>query len=144
MKIIRYFIGGLIIVILVGLAVGEYKIFTTKEFPIGSIIQSQEYNATTTSAINPFTPTQFTLKKGYGSLGSVVITGAGTGRFVLYDATTTNVTLRAKATTSLSVLADFPTAAAAGTYTFDRLFYEGLLVDMTATTLIPTTTITWR
>lgn len=78
-----------------------------------------------------------------GLLGSVVITGAGAGSFAIYDATTSNATLRTtSATTSLKVLAQFPANASAGTYTFDEYYQYGLAVEFTGA--IGTSTITYR
>lgn len=78
-----------------------------------------------------------------GTLGSVIITGAGTGSFTLYDATTSNALLRTlTATTSLRVLAQFTNNAATGTYTFDEQYYQGLLVEFIGAQ--GTTTITYR
>ena len=83
------------------------------------------------------------LKLGSGTFGSVVITGAAAGTFILYDASTTNSSLRTiTATSSLVQLASFPTNTATGTYTFDITFNQGLIVDFTSTQ--GTTTITWK
>lgn len=107
----------------------------------GSIDQGQEYYSTTTYAADPFPERR--LKIGYGSLGSVVITGAGTGLTSIYDATTTNAAMRAptKATSSI-LIAQFPVSAPAGTYTFDASFSDGLLIVSSG--LEATSTITWR
>jgi hypothetical protein len=83
------------------------------------------------------------LKTSPGTLGSVVITGAGAGSITLYDATTTDVTKRALATTSLTVVAQLPASTAAGTYTFDANFYKGLAA-VWSSTLTGTSTITYR
>lgn len=86
------------------------------------------------------------LKTGQGILGSFVITGAGAAPVTFYDATTSNATLRTKtATSSLKVIANFPASTAAGTYTIDGMFYDGLLYDVTgASNSVPTSTITWK
>jgi len=108
---------------------------------IGSVMQSGEYHATTTSQ-GRF-PSSVVLQSGYGTLGSVIITGATTGIINLYDATTTDVTKRTGNTaTSTLYIATLPASTAAGTYTFDTSFYTGLLVEIIGTT--PTTTITYR
>lgn len=113
----------------------------------GSTIQGQEYMATTTAANvlygNTITGSQL-LKSGYGSLGSVVITGANTGVFNFYDATTTNVSLRTgnKATSTI-LIASIPASMAAGTYTFDAQYGQGLYLDVLQGSM-PTSTITFR
>lgn len=106
-----------------------------------SVVQGNEYTPTSTYAA--VTPVR-TLKTGSGSLAQVTITGANTGLMTLYDATTSNVTLRTgqTATSALSVLADFPASTATGTYTFDAVFNQGLL--QSGSGAVPTTTITYR
>ncbi len=73
------------------------------------------------------------LKTSFGILGSVNITGAATEGFYLYNATTTNVNLRAVATSSLDVIANFERGAVEGYYNFDVAFDDGLLVVWDAT-----------
>ena len=83
------------------------------------------------------------LKTSFGILGSVVITGVGTGDLTLYNATTTNANLRAiAATSSLPVIASFPTSTAVGNYDFDVAFNDGLLAVFTG--VIGTSTITFN
>ena len=101
----------------------------------------QAYRSVTTAT--GLTTNKDLLKLGNGVLGSVVITGAASGTFELYDATTTDATLRTiTATTSLTKLASFPTNAAVGDYIFDSAFTQGLIVAFTGTQ--GTTTITFR
>ena len=108
---------------------------------LGSISDSNAYEALVTAT--GITANKDLIKTGSGTLGSVVITGAAAGTFEIYDATTTNSTLRTiTATSSLKKLASFPTNAAAGTYTFDVAFTQGMIVAFTGTQ--GTTTITWR
>jgi mannose/fructose/N-acetylgalactosamine-specific phosphotransferase system component IID len=80
------------------------------------------------------------LRTGSGILGSVVITGAGAGQITLYDATTTNSSLRTKLATTTIV--NIPASTAAGTYTFDVVFNDGLIFEYSGTA--PTSTITWK
>lgn len=108
---------------------------------LGSIQDGQAYSSITTAT--GLTANKDLIKLGSGTLGSVVITGAAAGTFELYDATTTNASLRTiTATSSLTKLASFPTNAAVGTYTFDIAFSQGLIVAFTSTQ--GTTTITYR
>lgn len=87
--------------------------------------------------------TSGTLCKFAGTLGSVVITGAGAGTMELYDATTSNSSLRTTvATTSLTKIASIPASAAANTYTFDVRTLTGLIWEATGTKA--TTTLTYR
>lgn len=127
------------IVAVVGLLLGLLWNRPT-ELPTGSIETGDEYLSTTTHA---GTASIALLKTGQGSLGSVILTANNRAALTLYDATTTDINKRTgqKATTTI-VLASFPILTATGTYIFDSVFVDGLLVDFSAT--IPTTTITWR
>ncbi len=83
------------------------------------------------------------LKTRFGSLGSVIITGAGAGYIDIYNASTTDATLRTvTATTSLPTIAHFPANTVAGTYDFNTIFTDGLLVVWTGD--IGTSTITYK
>ncbi len=114
----------------------------------GSVARGGEYNATNTRSVigvsmlngQNLTSTATTTP---GTLGSVIIEGAAAGQINFYDATTTNVNLRATSmsTTSITV-AVFPVSVAAGTYTLDVTFANGLLTELIGAT--PTSTITYR
>jgi hypothetical protein len=115
---------------------------------IGSVTVGNEYYATTTAGSATgfaYATTPFLIKKGQGTLGSVIVAKAGTagGSMNFYNATTTNVSLRTGnvATTSI-IFASVPSDLAAGTYTYDAVFTTGLLVDWTGT--IGTSTIMYR
>ncbi len=113
----------------------------SNDIHVGSVDQGSEYHSTTTSTGRFTVP--YTLQTGNGALGSVVITGAATGVINIYDATTTNSSLRSSDQASSSILlATFPASTAANTYTFDALFYRGLIYDVVG--VQPTTTVTWR
>lgn len=107
---------------------------------LGSVRTGDEYSATTTHALSVAVRT---LKVGSGSLAQVTITGANTGPFTLYNATTSNVAARhpSKATSTIFI-ADFPASTAAGTYLFDAKFDDGLL--FVGTGLTATGSIMWR
>lgn len=120
--------------------------FFRSENAIASVAYGNDYIATTTAASAAYGSQtgDVLLKTGYGSIGSVVITGANTGVVNILNATTTNISLRTGNTaTSSIVLATFPASAAAGTYTLDAVFTAGLLVDLNGGNM-PTTTITYR
>lgn len=107
---------------------------------LGSTQDGQAYTSVTTATGLSY---KDLLKLGGGTLGSVVITGAGAGTFELYDATTTNSTLRTiTATSSLKKIMSFPASAAAGTYTCDCAFSQGLIAAFVG--VQGTTTITFR
>lgn len=117
-------------------------VFATKA-PIvqGSTSRGSEYQGTTTTQ-GSWSGDAVVLTSP-GTLGSIVITGANTGTINVYDATTSNINLRTGNTSSSSILvATIPASAAANTYTFDRLVFNGLLINIVG--LIPTSTITFR
>ena len=113
----------------------------------GSVSVTNEYQATTTAAGTAYGSTitgDSLVKRGLGTFGSLVITGAATGVINFYDATTTNVNSRTgnKATSTIHI-ASIPASLAAGTYVFDHEFTDGLFLDLDSGTM-PTTTITYR
>lgn len=118
----------------------------------GSVAVSNEYNATSTSPSFPLigtsTPSVQVLKGGQGTFGSVIVTGAGAagGNMDFYDATTTNVNLRASNLSTTSIrLASLPNNIAVGTYTYDIATSYGLTFVFTGTAgTQATTTITLR
>ena len=128
--------------VLAGLAIITYN--TLPAF--GSVSVTDEYIATSTatnSVYGAFTTGRL-IKPGQGTLGSVVITGANTGIVNFYNATTSNVLKRTNNTpTSTILMASIPASAAAGTYTIDGLYTDGLLVVLESGNM-PTTTITYR
>ena len=135
---IFYTIVVIAVIAFVGAVVGFN--LNQPEQPISSVAYNSEYHATTTlgSALVPV------IKTGVGTLGSVIQTITGTAPLTIYDATTTNANLRTiTATTSLPVLAYFGASPTVGTYTFDEVFYNGLIA-VWGTGTISTTTITWR
>jgi len=116
--------------------------------PLGSVSATNEYTATSTAPDNTFGgfTSETRIFSGAGTLGSVIITGVGGGIVNLYDATTTDVNKRTgQKATSTILVASFPANASVGTYTFDALVSDGLLLDLNATAHgMPTTTITYR
>lgn len=113
----------------------------------GSTLQGQEYMATSTAPSTAYGATISTsrvIRTGSGSLASVIITGANTGIVNFYDATTTNVSLRTgQAATSTILLASLPASLVAGTYVFDVVYSNGLLIDIVSGS-VPTSTISYR
>lgn len=131
--------GAIVIGILIGSAV------LTPQTTLGSVQETSEYMATTTAASTIYGSTitgDTLIKRGVGTFGSFVIEGATAGIINFYDATTTDVTQRTKATSTI-LLATFPASAAANTYTFDVRFSDGLYIDIVGGTM-PTSTITYR
>lgn len=108
----------------------------------GSTARGSEYQGTTTSPTTSVFPAENLIQSGSGTLGSVVVTATAAGIITLYDATTSNISLRGNTATSSLILANFAASPTVGTYTFDRSFYNGLYVSITGAA--PTTTITFR
>lgn len=106
-----------------------------------STIMGNDYQATTTFAAS--VPLIRQIKSTAGSLNSVNITGKNTGLLTFYNATTSDITKRTgQVATSSILIADFPTNAPEGTYTFDAEFSNGLL--MIGSGAIATSTVTYR
>ena len=115
----------------------------TPTLALGSVTQGNEYFSTTTKNIVDGTVlTDRTLKTGPGSLAQITITGAAAGVVNLCDATTTVIADRNNKATSSLTCWNIPASTAAGTYTFDAIFGDGLIIDTVATA--PTSTVMWR
>ncbi len=117
-----------------------------QDSPLGGVTVGNEYNATSTAANSVYggLTTDKLLKTGWGSFGSVIITGANTGIVNFYNATTSNVLARTNQTaTSTILIASIPASTTAGTYIFDVVFTDGLLLELESGNM-PTTTVTWR
>lgn len=134
-----YLVGLIIVAVLAAVLI-------SRDTPtLGSVERANEYFATSTAgsaAFGAFTSGRL-IKSDQGALGSVVITGANTGVVNFYNATTTNVSLRGNKATSTILIASIPASLAAGTYTFDAVYTDGLYIDIVSGTA-PTTTITYR
>ncbi len=138
-KLTRYGIFVVIIASIFAVAFAIMSINSQKTY--GSINDSSSsYESTTTrTAVTGVALTSLTtLSVGFGTLGSVTITGAGTGIVNLYDGTTTSNHSDSATTT----LASFPASTAAGTYVFDSRYNKGLVVEIIGT--VGTSTITWK
>jgi len=117
---------------------------TVRETIVGSVQRSGEYHSTSTGSYTSLlTNPVVALKSGVGTLGSVTITGANTGVMHFFNATTTDVNDRTGNLSTSSIwLGSIPASTAAGTYTFDTVFFDGLFVEIVGTP--PTSTITFR
>src|SRR4051812_21743146 len=104
----------------------------------GSVAFGNDYQATTTDATWTTLTPKILLSKG-GSLGSVIVTTIGTGSLTLYDATTTDNTLRASVATSTITVANWQITTSLGTYTFDTSFKNGLIAVWVGTNDATTT-----
>ena len=100
---------------------------------------SSPYKATSSPESLP--NISYSIKGGFGTLGSVLITATGDMGFDLLNATTTDINLRALATSSI-LIASFPASPTVGDYSFDVAFTDGLYFDVTSGT-IGSTTITF-
>ncbi len=109
---------------------------------LGSNTQGNDYFGTSTqnntNALVQTIQNYAVIKSGQGTLAQVTITGANTGTFTLYDATST-VTNTLWGTTTL---ATFPASATAGTYTFDEVVQKGILIQYSG--LLASATIMYR
>lgn len=137
-KIATYTISGLAVLAVIFGIVKD----NSNNVSLGSVARSNEYQSQ--SVVTATTQTGGLLCSNSGALGSVVITGAAAGVIEVYDASTTNGTLRTiVATTSLKKLATIPASTVAGTYTFDVVGGNGIVWERSLSAT-PTTTITYR
>lgn len=142
-KIVIGIIIGLLLLLVVGAFLARHSLqIETRKF--GSVAASNEYYSTTTrNSVGTALASGTVLKAGPGAVGQVTIQAAAAGTIFLCDATTTNASLRNnKATSTLNCPFLLPVSAAAGTYTVDAGFDDGLLFLTTGT--LGTSTITWR
>lgn len=132
-----------IVALALATVVAVFAFFHYQSTAYGSIQTGDEYQATTTYAGHPDVDGVRLIKTGFGSLAQVTITGANTGLISIYNATTSDISQRAAAkATSTILIADFPASAPAGTYVFDAVFTDGLLIVQSGTEA--TSTITYR
>jgi len=138
-------LAGIITAMIITGFVFAFILNNTAQVALGSTIQGSDYQATTTAASNGYGSITAgkLIKSGYGSLGTVVITGANTGVVNIYDATTTDITLRGNKATNTILVASIPASAAAGNYIFDIQLATGLYLDLVQGSF-PTSTISFR
>ena len=138
----KYILVGFIAITLTFMA-GVFALWLEKPSVVqGSVdFEFAGYYSTTTREVTGAILTNLSrIKNGSGVFGSIVVTGANTGMINIYDATTTNKNLRTK--TATTTLVSIPASMAAGTYTFDIIFNNGLIYEYSG--LAPTSTITWK
>lgn len=133
----------LVMFLILALAIGAVVSQFVVKGQIGSVATGQSYQATTTPYDGVWTDQQ--LDKGWGTLGSVVITSSGNLQFRLLNATTTEAAVRpaGRQATSTIILADFPANTSAGTYVFDAEYNDGLYLDVVSGNA-GTSTITFK
>lgn len=130
--------GLLVVVCLFALA------FKSKQ-TLGSVSPGGEYQSTTTPT---GIPDLMVLCEGPGVLANINVMGPNVGNIQVYNATTSNNTLRASIATSSILLADIPSKAPADAtstarqHAFDAIATKGILVDLVGS--VPTTTISYR
>lgn len=135
-------------VVAVSLLLGAVVVLWQRPWPVlGSVEVGNQYQSTTTPAVADATnlcPARVGMASSTtGVLGAVNFLEANTGTLTIYDATTTNTTLRAHSTTT-AILAEFPASPTEGSYHFDVEFKRGLLVDYSNSNTAGTTTISYR
>lgn len=131
--------GTVVLLLVLALVVGAVAgWFFPKGQNVGGVTVGNEYNATTT----PFTEgwTTRVLDTGNGTLGSIVVTKAGSVEFALRDNANTTAY---EGATSTRTLVYIPANLAAGTYVFDVNYSRGLVLDVIQGTL-GTSTILFR
>lgn len=109
----------ILIIALIGGVIGF--LINSPDNPLGSVQNSSEYHATTTAA-NTSAAT-YTIFTGPGTLGSLVVASSSGSTFTILDA---------NGTTATTTAAIFKASVAEGTYTFDRVLLNGLLITVPA------------
>ena len=132
----------ILVTLLLGSAVGYATLDMWQPVPKGGVTVGNEYKSTST--IHTSVIDSRLIRRGWGQLGSVVVTGVGTSAFSLYDATSTNFSTNDKKSTSTDLLVTIPASTVAGTYVFDLEYSDGLFIYYDVIGTAPTTTITYR
>lgn len=132
--------GGLITALVIGIIAWNTDAFKCEKCqnPAGSVSTASEYQSTVTKSGGTQTAV---LSTTGGTVGSIIIPATMLGNLNIYDATTTDVTKRALATSSLRVVASVDAGTTVGTYTFDAIARQGILYDYST---VSSSTITWR
>lgn len=121
------------------LALGLYSLFATQPWKAGAVEFGGASTSTTTPGVadetNLCPQRQFAASSTTGMLTSVNVTEGGGGYIAIYDATTSNATLRAAAATSSLLLVYIPASPTESSYTFDGgvQFNRGLYIDYATT-----------
>lgn len=108
---------------------------------VGSVSVSNEYQFLQIGTSAGDADPALLLRGAGGVLGQVVITDPGASNLTFYDATTSDATLRAGATSSLSSI-ELHGSVAEGTYIFDAIFTDGILFVTSGA--VATATIMYR
>ncbi|MEK7180130.1 MAG: hypothetical protein AAB706_01530 [Patescibacteria group bacterium] len=129
--------------------IGVFSIIWQNPWQVNASVRvGDQYQATTTPQVADganLCPARLGMASSTtGVLGSVNFLNANTGTLTIYDATTTDNTLRVSAATSSLILAEFPTSPTEGSYHFDIEFQRGLLIDYSNTNTVGTSTISYR
>lgn len=132
MKTTMYIIG--VIMLLMAGTIGYQANQLNNQENLGSVNITGEYHSTTN--------TGGAVKTSAGTLGSVIVSGTGSGNVDIVNATTTDGTLRATAATSSLIVASVDLGTV-GTFTYDIILTDGVVIDYDAGTT-GTTTVTWR
>lgn len=135
---------GIVLVVVAGLVIYGTR-ETEERQKLGGVAVGDEYLSTTTRNFIGVPIANFSLlKSNQGTLGRITITGSNTGIIRFWDATTTNINLRAPELASTTILlAEIPTGTVAGVYEFDTQLRFGLIYELVSG-LAPTSTITFR
>lgn len=134
----KIFFGGVVCLLIV--VAFSFFVNNNPKLVSASVAQGNEYQSTTTDKTWE-TNSIRVLNSVPGALAQVTVTTSGGNTLDIYDATTTNATLRTN--TATTTLAHFQTVGTNETFTFDAIYRYGLIVQ-TSTTNVASSTITWR
>ena len=115
-------------IIVIALVVAGVYFFNLKsdDQTFQGVTVGNEYTATSTPS--DMNLADGLIREGWGTLGSVIITEAGTAEYWLLNAT--NSLANTDVATSTVLLGIVPASLAAGTYTFDVIYTDGLYLDV--------------
>lgn len=105
--------------------------FAKEPIEVGSVNIANEYHATTTVLITGTTykgaQTRHLIQTGITTLGSVVIASTTQNVMAIYNATSSEAVVDG---TYGTLITTFPAGAPQGTYTFDIVLGDGLVLDL--------------
>jgi hypothetical protein len=129
-KIVLYSFITMILVALIFV----YALFSFYRTPATSFSGVQIGNEYTATHLVATTTLAAQIRQGRGTFGGYVINVLGTGSVIFYDATSTLPAQRTiQATTSLPVVGYISASQAAGVYTYDTRFLQGLIAVFSGT-----------
>lgn len=109
-----------ILIIATAFILGFISHDSVKNTSLGSVMQTGEYQSTTTVGM---TTGQRVINANPGTLGSIIVASSSATTFKIWNATSTT-------DTASSTVTQFVASPTNGTYTFDLILTRGLIIEM--------------